>query len=385
MPAVERQRDDVLAAARRGLLLALHPDPTRFADWVRAHGEGLDWAWIVRTAGAHKVAALLAARVEASGVGEIVGATLGAQLADVRRDAAARAALAEHTLARIAATFGAAAIPFFVVKGSLLSHRVYGDARLRRFADVDVVVHRVDVARAEAALTTLGYYPGGIEEILAVPPKLAADQARAQELTRRFHARQLAAFSWYPPRGNTLLPVDLHWHVAPARLRVSEAALWSETTATRLDQTELLTFTPAATLVHLAAHATTSLFSGFRLMHLCDVGWAAGAFSAHEPALWQLAERWRVRQHMMRVFALVEGVLEIEMPSPPLARHRGDRGVAAAAGARFLLDAPSSKTWPLRRRLWPELRWGVAMRSMRRNVAITAAVSWARLRFKLAR
>lgn len=382
MAAAQRQRDDPGAASRRALLLALHPDPARFGDWVRAHGEDLDWAWIVRIAGPHKVAALLAARVEACGGGELVGAAIAAQLADIRRDAAARAEVAEHTLARLADVFAAASIPFFVVKGSLLAHQVYGDARLRRFADVDIVVHHADVARTEAALTGLGYRPGGIEEILSpAPPPSTPERAHALALTRRFNARQLLAFSWYPPNGHTLFPVDLHWHVAPARLRVSEAALWAETATARLGATDLLTFNRAAALIHLAVHATTSLFSGFRLMHLCDVGWAAHAFAADEAALWQLAERWRVRPHLLRVFALVEQVLEIEMPSPSGARRRGIRGVAT--GARFLIDAPSSKAWSLRRRLWPELKWGVAMRSMRRNVTITAAVAWARLRSNL--
>jgi hypothetical protein len=39
----------------------------------------------------------------------------------------------------------------------------------------------------------------------------------------------------------------------------------------------LLTFTPAATILHLVAHATTCLLNGFRLLHLVDVAWAAPA------------------------------------------------------------------------------------------------------------
>ena len=386
MAAAGRQLDDAHAAAQRGLMHALHPDPQRFADWARAHAEAVDWAWIVHNASGHKVAALLAARVEACGLGEIVGATLNERLADIRRDAAARATMAEQTLARLVQAYEAADIPCFVVKGSVLAHQVYGDARLRRFADVDVVVRRGDVERAEAVLRRLCYLPGGIEEILATPPKPGPDRELAHDLTRRFHARRLAAFSWYAPRGSGLLAVDLHWHIAPARLRVGEDALWRETTVVRVGATAVRTLTPPATVIHLAAHATTCLFSGFRLMHLADVGWAAGCFAEHGAATWRLAEQWGVRAHLARVFDTLERVLEVRVPFAAAgAAPRRRAWAAGATSAAVLLDAPRHKTLPLRARLWPELRWSIAMGCARRNVTVIAAVSWARLRFTLAR
>jgi hypothetical protein len=61
--------------------------------------------------------------------------------------------MSERTLAAIA-TFAAARLPFYVVKGSVLAHRVYGDPHLRRFADVDPVVRQADMPRAEAILTS---------------------------------------------------------------------------------------------------------------------------------------------------------------------------------------------------------------------------------------
>ncbi|MEO8605856.1 MAG: nucleotidyltransferase family protein, partial [bacterium] len=258
--------------------------------------------------------------------------------------------------------------------------------RLRRFADVDVVVRQADVAGAEAVLVELGYRPGGVEEILAVPPKLPAERQYAHALTRRFQTRWLAAYSWYPPSGGALLPVDLHWHVAPARLHVPEAALWAETTATRLGATQLLTFTPAATLIHLAVHATTALYSGFRLMHLCDVGWAARLLAEHEAPMWRLADAWRVRPHVTLVFDTVERALGIELPfaNAPHATRRlpPQRIVDAATAPAFLIEAPSHKKRPLRQRLGPELIWSVAMGSLRRNLIIIGAVAWARARFR---
>jgi len=374
------------ALERRGIIAALHPEAQRFADWARAHAVAADWPWMVDAARAHKVAALLAARVEACGLADAVGAAPAAALREVRDDAAARAIASEHTLARLTDVFGAAAVPFFVVKGSLLSQHVYRDLRLRRFADVDVVVRVADVGRAEAALRALDYRPGGVEEILAAPPQRPADRDRAHALARRFQARQLLAYAWYAPAGGALLAVDLHWHVAPARLHVPEAALWAETEMAPVGDTLVRTFTPAATLIHLAVHATTALLSGFRLMHLCDVAWAARHYAAHADAMWALADQWRVRRHLLVVFGMIERVLHIELPLalPARAPRRiADRWLQAATAEPFLFDAPNHKRLPLSRRLWPEVQWSVAMGSLRRNGAVISAVGLARLRFAL--
>jgi hypothetical protein len=375
------------AHERRGIIAALHPEAQRFADWAAVHAAAADWPWMVQTAQAHKVAALLAARVETCGAAEPIGAAPLAALRAVRDEAATRAVASQHTLAQLTARFGAAGVPFFVVKGSLLSQDVYRDVRLRRFFDVDIVVHAADVACAEAALRQLDYRPGGVEEILAAPPQQPAERQRAYVLARRFQAQQLLAYAWYAP-SSALLAVDLHWHVAPARLHVAEAALWAETQAARVGDVDVLTFTPAATLIHLAVHATTALLSGFRLMHLCDVGWAARRYAADVDAMWALADRWRVRDHVLLVFETVERVLQIELPFavPARAPRRvARRSIAIATAEPFLFDAPRHKRLPLARRLRPELHWSIAMRSLRRNVAVIGAVTLARLRLALFR
>jgi hypothetical protein len=368
------------------LRLALRPAGDGFADWAPAHHDAVDWGRTLDCAEAHKLAPLLAARLEACGIDSQLDAALRRRLFAVRVEAARHAEMAERTLAEIAATFDAAQLPYFVVKGSVVAHQVYGDAHLRRFADVDAVVRQADVARAEAALAQIGYRAGADTQLLDAAPADATERARAIALSRRFETRQLAAFGLTAPPGGQLFAVDLHWHVTPTRLRVSEAELWAQTTPVQIGDTTLLTFTPAATLIHLAAHATTCLLNGFRLLHLIDVAWAATRFADHAAATWQLAERWRVDAHLALVLDTAARLLETDLPLA--ASHRATRQlpwVAMATRDTFLLAATTLPQRSAGARLWRELLWCVAMRCVRRNVAVVVAAAWARTRFRLFR
>ena len=131
-------------------------------------------------------------------------------------------------------------------------------------------------------------------------------------------------------------------HVSPARLRVEAARLWEQTAPIEIGGTTVRTFTPAATLIHLAAHAAACLLNGFRLLHLVDVAWAATHFAEHAAATWQLADEWRVAPYLARVLAAAEQLFEVDL------------AVAAASSAprapRAWIELPS---WFLLCRLAP--------------------------------
>ncbi len=379
-PADDADRAQRRAQSRRGLLLSLRPDGGAFAEWARDHAAAADWEWLLRRAQQHKLAALLAARLADCDL----DVDVRQRLAIIRLEATQRAAAAERTLACLADAFAAPALPFFVVKGSVLAHQIYGDPRLRRFADVDIVVRQADVPRAEEALRGLGFRPGGFEAIVAARPTTTAERRIAKRLARRFEARHLGAFSWYAPAGGEMLSVDLHWQLSPTRLPGDEDRLWQQTTPVTVAGTRLLTLTPAATVLHLAAHATTCLLNGFRLLHLADVGWAARHFADQGAAVWALAEQWGVTAHLGLVFALVEQRLgiEVEMAGGASGRRPTKRRLASEA---MLVDVPDLATMPQHKRLGPELRWAVAMGCVRRNVRVSTAAAAARARFRLHR
>ncbi len=379
---------DARGVSRAALIAALRPDGDELADSVRAHSNRVDWPWLLERAAAHKVIALLAARVEqyelASALGEPVAERLRAARADSRR----HAEIAQETLRALSSSFERERIPFFVVKGSVLAEHVYADAALRRFFDVDVVVPPDAIARAETLLRSMGYHLGQVQKLLADEARGDAEVRLAEELTHRFYRRWEYELPFAAPRGEPRLAVDLHWHIAPqSRMRVGAEELWQHTTQVRVADLQVLTLTPAATVIHLAVHATTSAFAGFRLLHLCDVAWAAARFRDEMDGFWWLADKWGASAHLAAVFEMTERVLGVTLP---LALHRAGRrpGVVTrhpfdvVARDTFLLgdaDASSAAWW---RRAWVEALWSIAMGCLRHNLVRSLRVRIARIHWQ---
>jgi hypothetical protein len=135
-----------------------------------------------------------------------------------------------------------------------------------------------------------------------------------------------------------------------------------------LGEIEVTTLDPEATLAHLAVHATTCAFAGFRLLHLCDVAWAAAAADGAE--LQKLLER--ASSHVKAIVGLAAQLFDPDLP----ARDRLPRRYAAVARPSFLVDAPS------RHRLWAELAWGTAMGCLGRTARRALAIRLTRARWR---
>ncbi len=207
-------------------------------------------------------------------------------------------------------------------------------------------------------------------------------------MTRRFYERFQYELPFDAPRGGGLLSVDLHWHVAPAfRLKVSAQQLWEQTVPVVVAGMRITTFNPAATLIHLAVHASTCALGGFRLLHLCDVAWTATRWNDRADGLWALAETWGVTTHLGDVLDAVERGLGVPISSAIQGGARRQtfprfplRQVATEA---FLVEAGRDSDWSTLRRLWAEVLWNVAMGCLRWNVMRSVRTRLTRLQWGL--
>jgi hypothetical protein len=118
-----------------------------------------------RTPGADRVVAdpgAPLARHGLVGLAVAYAAATGAPLHPVHREVAGHLAMrslaADGALGEVTDALGRAGIPAFVAKGPAVAHRLYPDARLRLYADLDVYVAG-PLAEARAALAPLGYRP----------------------------------------------------------------------------------------------------------------------------------------------------------------------------------------------------------------------------------
>ena len=132
-----------------------------------------------------------------------------------------------------------------VLKGAFLAEAVYGDIALRSMIDVDLLVRREDVARAETSLLSVGY-------------------ARFQPWGRRRD---------FTLRGRSGTVVEIHSDVArwraPFRINVSD--FWDRARPARIADVETLALCPEDLILHLCVHASHAHRFEMCLRPLCDI------------------------------------------------------------------------------------------------------------------
>jgi hypothetical protein len=350
--------------SRRALLSSIAPRGAADSD-----GKGnVDWAWVLDRARAHRVAAIAALRLRGS---PRLSEEERRVVEQAREQARRKTSDAERTLALLAGRFGEEGIPFLVTKGIVLSERVYPRNDMRDFSDVDLVVRPEHVGTAARLLESSGFRLGQVRQTLGVRPG-ADDLAAARRLTRWFYERFDYELPFLAGAKSGLLPIDLHWRLAPRRrLAIEAEALWKETQPVTVGGVTVTTLTSEATLIHLAVHATTCTFASFRLLHLCDVAWALHR-SAHSPRrLWNLAADWGADRHLAVVFETTSRLFGVPAP-------RGEApagGLSRVARPSFLVDEPRAS---LGARIRREALWGWTMGCLGSNVERSVGVRLAR-------
>ena len=192
-------------------------------------------------------------------------------------------------------------IPVIVLKGAFLAETVYGDVALRPMCDVDLMVPRADLPRAQAVLLDMGGVHQRLEDI-------------EQCVTTPFHL---------PPVVIRGLPVEIHWTVAPpsGTFRIDAAGLWNRAHPVTIAGVEVLALSPEDLLLHLSLHFCYQHLLA-TLKSFCDIAEAIHRFR-DETDWTQVAERareWRASRYVSLTLHLVRGMLGAEVPDGVLER-----------------------------------------------------------------
>jgi hypothetical protein len=376
------------SVTRQALIAALNPDGSAFERCLARHRDLIDWPWLLERAKTHKVAALVAARVEGSDLAAQLDPDIRRRLQGARQVARRNAQQALYTLREISPLLDRAGVPFAVLKGVVLAEQVYQALDLRSFVDTDLVVPPAAVAPAEAVLRSLGYRLGQIRPLLGRLPDGASELRAAEVVTRWFYERFHYELPLVPEDGDERMAVDLHWRIAPSsHLRATVEQLWQQAEEAVIAGQKIRTLNRPATLIHLAVHAATCSLPGFKLLPLCDIAWALSRFRDGYEHVWELARAWRAQAQLAAVLHVVEQVLHVPLPEtllrsrPPLAWRPG---FAHVATAEFLVDHRRADL-PAWQHARAELEWNLAMRCLRHNVVRNMGVRLARLQWHLRR
>ena len=248
----------------------------------------------------------------------------------------------------VAHALAAAGVPWLLIKGPVLSERVYPDPALRPSRDLDLVVPARRFGSALAALDAGG------ATLLDANWELAIAQRRGQ-----VHVQL--------PHGTTM---DLHWHLVnagPVRdtLAIAMPSVWRDRRTVTVHGLAVETLSTTDTVVHLGVHA--ALGGAWRLRWLNDLKLVI----AHEPVDWhavvERARQWRARHLLAIALMRSQRLLHADVPGHVLADLLATPGARALVRTVDRVWSPVAATHALApARLWPQFvrdTWADALRA----------------------
>jgi hypothetical protein len=292
------------------------PNPQR----LRELASRADWSRLLELAEEHGVIGHLAARLPELDE-NIVSTEKRSALAELRRAQVFRTLGMIRELFHLLELFAGRDISSLVVKGPVLAIDAYGDAAIRSYGDLDLLVRQRDIRRATEVLEAAGYEA-------AVP--LSAIDARkipGQYLFMRSDNRLLVE-----------LHNDLTLRYFPRRLPIEE--LFARETRVRLDAHEVPALAVEDELVYISVHGATHLWE--RLGWIADV---AALVTRQKDMDWQAvmkaAEQVGAERMLATGLCLASDLLHARLPDPVLRRLERDAGAAklAASVRRWLTGA----------------------------------------------
>ena len=164
-----------------------------------------------------------------------------------------------------------AGIPFIVLKGIALAEHVYPHFAMRTSSDLDILIHKDDLLRADLFLAQAGYQ--------------AQDSTPQQALQNP--PGYLASLEYHRP-GIAFAYIHLHWHLVntstPATAfikKVDMERVWEKSVGAKVAATEVRLLCPEHLIIYLCEHALRVGHSFDRLILVCDILYAIKTYKAH--------------------------------------------------------------------------------------------------------
>lgn len=216
-----------------------------------------DWGYLLAAAIRHAIPQLLYHNLKAIGVERAVPPGVLGRLEQMYYANVLRHLRFSRALEEVLRAFKEMDIEAIVLKGMALATQVYPVAALRQCGDIDVLVRKEDLLRAEKVLLSLGY------------------TAASNDLPDEWLGQHHYHVSYLKDEGR--IGLEVHWDLAPQPnpffLPLSE--LWARAQPFRIGDSEALALGPADLLLHLSLHAAFSPHplweQDIDLRHLCDI------------------------------------------------------------------------------------------------------------------
>jgi hypothetical protein len=212
-------------------------------------------------------------------------------------------------LQELVALFNIRGIPIIFFKGPVLAEAAYGSIHLRRFSDIDVLVHETDVSAVRQLLISQGFKPNPHSwENLSNPN--AENIGFAKETMR--HSGEEAFI-----HEQTLVTIDLHWQLMPNFFAVpfDLEQIWSTRQAYSVEGVEVHSLNPQDLLLYLCAHGSKELWR--YLIWVCDVAEVVRIYpNLPWLDLWSRSKVLGIERMFLLGLALAHDLLDLPLPLP---------------------------------------------------------------------
>ena len=195
--------------------------------------EGVDWEYLLKLVEFHGIVPLVAHNLIKNDFRDQIPEPYFERLSGAYNSTLYRNVLLSNELASVLSTFSKRGIAVIPLKGTVLAETIYENPALRVSADMDILVHPEDIAKARSLLSELGY------QQIPEPP----------HWEHHFHE--------VPYCKQTIIPifVELHWDLEDRRLAtVPEAEIWDRAQPLDLQEISTKVLSPEDNLLFLAIH-----------------------------------------------------------------------------------------------------------------------------------
>lgn len=326
--------------------------PAARARLRRLLDEDLDGDYLLRWAARHGVLPLLHRHLQP--FSEVAPPEVTQQLTARAKDTALRNLRRIQELFRVLGRLKEQDIPALPFKGPMLGLLIYGDVALRPFGDLDMLVPKGDLARAEALLLEDGYR--------------LHDTLTREKVNRRLEVEK----SYELVRDGVI--VELHWDfLHPMHgFYLDPEAVWTRTRPVEMGGRHVLALAPEDLVLYLCAHGSKHFWS--RLSWVCDVAEALRVYqdTLHWPTLLERAQCLHAQRMLLLGLTLAHTLLEAPLPAAVARTAAQNEAVQQLAGlARERLfqppaDAPD-RPYDDARRLLKDAQFHLLMRERRRD------------------
>jgi hypothetical protein len=269
-----------------------------------------DWPVFLELAEKHSVVGLAASRLGDSAEGAVPPKISGELRERHRRQALFTLRLTAEMF-RLFDRFTASGVEALVIKGPVLSARCYGDAGLRQYGDLDLIVRDKHILRSTELMMSLGYEPR------VAPAVIQAKKIPGEYVFRQSSTRLLVEFH-----------TELTFRYHPRPLPIEK--LFERQVRVKIDAHDVPALSPEDELILISIHGAKHFWE--QLSYIADVA----AFVSKQELDWARVRSFAEEvggERMLNVgLRLAADVLGAALPENVAALVRRDRAAGRLVG-----------------------------------------------------